>query len=342
MPVTAAGWRMEPPVSVPMASGASKPATAANDPPDEPPGIRPRSQGLRVGPYAEFSVELPIANSSMLVLPSMTTPASLIRRVIVASYGGRHPSRIFDPAVVGRSFVTTTSFMASGTPAHGPRTAPDARAASTALAAAPAPPGSTCREALISGSTSVIRSRCACATSTAATSPPAMRAASSAAVMRVRSLIEGPRLPGSSRERSSRFLREDPRDPELVVLDVGGAGEDGVARQRRLDLVDPVDVGHRHGVGGRRDVSRSHLPDPGDRTEDDVELLGEDVQLLVGHGQPGEPGQVRHVGAADPAGRRVGRGIGGADGDVTVGSCGCVGHGSGVYGERDPSGSRIP
>src|SRR3954453_11296673 len=238
-----------------------------------------------------------MANSSMLVLPSMTTPASLIRRVIVASYGGRHPSRIFDPAVVGRSFVTTTSFMASGTPANGPRTAPDARAASTAFAAARAPEVSTCRKALISGSTSVVRSRCACATSTAAPSPPAMRAASSAAVMRVRSLIEGPRLPGSSRERSSRFLREDPRDPELVVLDVGGAGEDdvarqrrvagggGVARQRRLDLVDPVDVGHRHGVGGRRDVSRSHLPDPGDRTEDDVELLGEDVQLLVGHAQ---------------------------------------------------------
>src|SRR5580692_7764428 len=111
MPQTAAGWRIDPPVSEPSASGASKAATAAEEPPDEPPGILLRSHGLRVGPYAEFSVEEPIANSSMLVLPNMTMPASLILVVIVASYGGRQPSRIFDPEVVGRPFVTTTSFM---------------------------------------------------------------------------------------------------------------------------------------------------------------------------------------------------------------------------------------
>ena len=75
MPVTAAGWRIEPPVSVPIASGASNAASAAAEPPPEPPGIRSRSQGLRVGPYAEFSVEEPIANSSMFVLPRITTPA---------------------------------------------------------------------------------------------------------------------------------------------------------------------------------------------------------------------------------------------------------------------------
>src|SRR5690349_17310144 len=109
MPVTAAGWRIEPPVSVPIARGAWKEAIAALDPPDEPPGMRLRSHGLRVGPYAEFSVDEPIANSSMFVLPSMTMPARLMRCEIVASYGGTQPSRIFEPAVVTRSFVTTTS-----------------------------------------------------------------------------------------------------------------------------------------------------------------------------------------------------------------------------------------
>src|SRR3954447_16749217 len=102
MPVTAAGWRIEPPVSVPIASGASNAATAALEPPDDPPGMRLRSQGLCDGPNAEFSVDEPIANSSMFVLPSMTIPASLTRRLIVASYGGTHPSRIFEPAVLGR------------------------------------------------------------------------------------------------------------------------------------------------------------------------------------------------------------------------------------------------
>ena len=70
---------------LPMASGAWKEATAAADPPPEPPGIRSRSQGLRVGPKAECSVEEPIANSSMLVLPRITIPASRRRRVTVAS-----------------------------------------------------------------------------------------------------------------------------------------------------------------------------------------------------------------------------------------------------------------
>ena len=39
-------------------------------PPDEPPGTRDGSWGLRVGPNAEFSVEDPIANSSRFVFPT--------------------------------------------------------------------------------------------------------------------------------------------------------------------------------------------------------------------------------------------------------------------------------
>src|SRR5207244_3854786 len=52
MPHSAAGWRIEPPVSVPSAQGASPAATAAALPPEEPPGTRSRSHGLRTGPYA--------------------------------------------------------------------------------------------------------------------------------------------------------------------------------------------------------------------------------------------------------------------------------------------------
>ena len=91
MPTTphrAAGWRMEPPVSVPRVHGASAAATAAADPPLDPPGTRVRSHGLRVGRKPEFSVELPMANSSMLSLPRMTSPASRSFATAVASYGG--------------------------------------------------------------------------------------------------------------------------------------------------------------------------------------------------------------------------------------------------------------
>jgi len=87
MPHIEAGWRMLPPVSVPMASGVWYEATAAAEPPELPPGTRVRSQGLAVGPYAECSVDEPMANSSMLVLPRMTAPASRRRAVTVESNG---------------------------------------------------------------------------------------------------------------------------------------------------------------------------------------------------------------------------------------------------------------
>ena len=50
MPQYAAGWRTEPPVSVPVAIGARRAATAAAEPPEEPPGMRCVFQGLRAGP----------------------------------------------------------------------------------------------------------------------------------------------------------------------------------------------------------------------------------------------------------------------------------------------------
>src|SRR3954463_12428538 len=99
-----------------MASGDSKAASEADEPPPEPPGMRSRSHGLRVGPYAECSVEEPIANSSMLVLPRIGRPAALSRATTVASYGGTQPSRIREPQVVGMPWVASTSLTAIGTP----------------------------------------------------------------------------------------------------------------------------------------------------------------------------------------------------------------------------------
>src|SRR3981081_3922799 len=126
MPHSAAGWRMEPPVSVPSAHGARPAATAAALPPEEPPGTRPRSHGLRTGPNAEFSLEEPIANSSWLVFAIRGAPAPARRDTTVAAYGGRYPSRIRDPAWLGTPSVQNRSFTASGTPPSGPASAPAA------------------------------------------------------------------------------------------------------------------------------------------------------------------------------------------------------------------------
>ena len=58
VPQQAEGMRSEPAVSVPVAAGVMHPATAAADPPLEPPADRVRSQGLPT-----WSVVPPAANS---------------------------------------------------------------------------------------------------------------------------------------------------------------------------------------------------------------------------------------------------------------------------------------
>src|SRR5580700_9996543 len=88
VPVSAAGWRMDPPVSLPSEHDTMRAATAAALPADDPPGVRVRSHGLRVGPKALFSLDEPIANSSKFVLPMTIASAARSRAMTVASYGG--------------------------------------------------------------------------------------------------------------------------------------------------------------------------------------------------------------------------------------------------------------
>ncbi len=89
MPVKAAGSRIEPPVSVAVATGARRAATAAAEPPEEPPGTAAASHGLSTLPNALFSLLEPIANSSQLSLPRHTMPACASRSTTVASNGLR-------------------------------------------------------------------------------------------------------------------------------------------------------------------------------------------------------------------------------------------------------------
>jgi hypothetical protein len=49
-PQHAAGIRSDPPPSLPWARGTAPAATAAADPPEDPPGVSEVSHGLRVGP----------------------------------------------------------------------------------------------------------------------------------------------------------------------------------------------------------------------------------------------------------------------------------------------------
>src|SRR3982751_1298332 len=108
-PQNAAGWRIDPPVSEPSVATAVAFATAAAEPPLEPPGTRDLSCGFLTAPYAEFSFDDPIANSSQFVFPRMIAPAVSSRATAVASYGGKKCCNTFEPAVVRRPRVTMTS-----------------------------------------------------------------------------------------------------------------------------------------------------------------------------------------------------------------------------------------
>ena len=119
MPHSDAGCRMLPPVSLPSAKNASPAATAAALPPLEPPGTRSRPQGLRVTWNAEFSVDDPIANSSMLPLPISTGPRSYSRSTTVALYSGTKFSRMREEHVVRIPLVDMTSLICMGMPVSG-------------------------------------------------------------------------------------------------------------------------------------------------------------------------------------------------------------------------------
>ncbi len=87
-PQHAAGMRIEPPPSLPCASGTMPDATAAAAPPDEPPGVLSVSHGLRAGPKRRDSVTGTIPNSGRFVFPTSTKPASRSRRTTNASRSG--------------------------------------------------------------------------------------------------------------------------------------------------------------------------------------------------------------------------------------------------------------
>src|SRR5438128_9636412 len=88
MPQQAAGPRIDPPVSEPVAPGHMNAATAAPEPPLDPPGTRSSAHGLRVVPYHGLLVVEPAANSCVLHLPTRMAPASFKRRTESASSFG--------------------------------------------------------------------------------------------------------------------------------------------------------------------------------------------------------------------------------------------------------------
>src|SRR5690349_11034875 len=71
------GMRIDPAVSPPTSNPVKPAATAAADPPDEPPGVFVTSHGLFVVPYTSLCVCQSRASAGKLDLPNTIAPASL-------------------------------------------------------------------------------------------------------------------------------------------------------------------------------------------------------------------------------------------------------------------------
>src|ERR1700690_796562 len=108
-------------------------ATAAAEPLLEPPGVRAKSQGLRV-PRGTVA-----ANSVVTVLATTTAPASRKATTVAASRPERHPSNSGEPVSIGMSVVSIISFTPIGMPSIADKGLPLRQRTVDASAAARAP-----------------------------------------------------------------------------------------------------------------------------------------------------------------------------------------------------------
>ena len=121
--------RIEPPPSPPVARLTRPPATAAEDPADEPPTVRPWRQGLWVTPLILVTLTLRPPNSLAVVAPTGTTPPAASRRStwceVVVATRSRWTS---EASVHGQPATGSSSLIPVGTPPKGRVTSASAAA----------------------------------------------------------------------------------------------------------------------------------------------------------------------------------------------------------------------
>ena len=264
------------------------PAGRSPPPPRQPsrhccrPGPCRAQRGLRVGPKAEFSVEQPMANSSMFVLPNATAPAAS-QELDDGGVVGRPPS-LEDPRAAGRRRCRGCTGCPSAPPAPrpagpGPGPAPPRRR--------PRRPGPAPRRRGPRGTRGTRRCR-----RRPPPAPPRRPRGPSAP-------RSGRRPPPSTRAASWR-LAADPRHPEAVVLHVRRHGQHLVAVEARPGLVGSQHVLERDRMDDGARWERSSEATSAAWSSTVRSCAGEQVDLLVGQGRdgPGWPHGRRRPGSA--------------------------------------------
>ena len=110
--------RIDPAPSAASAAGTIPAATAAAEPPLEPPGVRSVSHGLRVTPQVIDSVNGQSPTSGIVVLPTTIAPAARIRLTTSESSGALVTIAPV-PRLVISPPMAISSLTAIGTPRSG-------------------------------------------------------------------------------------------------------------------------------------------------------------------------------------------------------------------------------
>nr|BFE78357.1 hypothetical protein GCM10020093_009580 [Planobispora longispora] len=181
MPTTpqhAAGKRIDPPMSLPCASGVMPAARELAAPPLEPPGVWSALHGLRVLPCASLVENQRTENAGTLLRPRRIAPAPRRAPMHASSSVAVAPARAAIPWLIRRPFCGVLSLVETGTPCSGPSASPAATASSARRASARASSGRTSTRAFNMGLTSSILLRQDSTTSTAEISRVRIPAAS--------------------------------------------------------------------------------------------------------------------------------------------------------------------
>ena len=287
-------------MSVPMASGTWNAATAAAEPPLLPPGTRSRSQGLAVGPQAECSVDEPIANSSMLVLPGHDRPGGVEPLGDVRVVGA--DEALQDPAAGRRRLaarhheVLERDRDAEQRRQRGQRAPPAGPGRPPQVGRRPRPRGAprplrraTPRRGARGPALDQLEVRVQQlerAEVAGAQAAPPSRAHGGASAS-----VSGGRRSGLRRPP----VADDRRHHEVAPGPLRRAGQRHVRREARRDHVLAQDVLDLDRLRRRRDVVGRQLGQHRVLVEDVVELALEAVELLLGQAEAGEVGDVLDV-----------------------------------------------
>src|SRR5262249_14397676 len=128
------GFRSEPPMSLPSASGTIPHATATEPPPVLPPHVFVTSYGFLVGPKTALNVCEPKPNSGTFVFPMTIPPMRFSRPTTRQSKSGSCFLCKGEPYFVRIPFVSCRSLTPMGRPCSGPSHWLFARASSAASA----------------------------------------------------------------------------------------------------------------------------------------------------------------------------------------------------------------